>query len=305
MITPGQVKRKEDKDMGENPTSYVLCYLPGGMAREIIGIISGSRFLIREIRLRRNGVCTVVTNAGSFPLFSRLDGEAIEGVVARLCRGSLYAFLDSISAGYISLSHGIRVGVVGVAKYDGDRLVGVSEISALNFRIPHTAPDICADLYRDWLFTDMENLLILAPPSGGKTTVLRSLARFIGSGRLAKRVVVVDERYEFDPCDYRDSTVDILQGYRRGLGTEVAVRTMSPEVILVDEIASVEDATALRMALGVGVRVIATAHGTTPTSLLAREHLASLLRDGCFSHFCNIKRVDGEFLLSSPERIAV
>ncbi len=302
---PSKTKGDKDMDKYKSVLSSVLNYLPGGISRELSGIIAGSHLSIREIRLRKDGVSGIVTNAGSFPLLSRVDGEAIEAVVNRLCRGSVYAFLDSINAGYIPLSHGVRVGIVGEAKYDAGRLVGVSGISALNFRIPTLIGDFCGELYREWLSTPMENLLILAPPCGGKTTALRSLAHCIGTGREAKKVVVVDERFEFDPSDYRGSTVDILQGYRRGLGTEVAVRTMSPEVILVDEIATPDDAQALRLAIGVGIPVIATAHGTDPKSLTAREHLTSLLRDGCFSRFCNIQRLDGGFSVSKAERIAI
>ncbi len=299
-------KNGRDKgDMSGKRLYLAIGYLPDAMAREIDGILRGSRLEIREIRLRAVGACSVVTDRGSFPLSSRIELGGLEKIVERLCRGSIYAFRECINAGYIPLSLGVRVGIVGEARYDGERLVGVSGISALSFRIPTAACSFDEELYRSWLSLKGENLLILAPPSGGKTTALRALARFIGTGRGSRRVVVVDERCEFDPEDYRGCTVDILQGYRRGLGTEVAVRTMSPEVLLVDEIASAGDAAALRTAVGVGIPVVATAHGTDPASLLAREYLASLLRDGCFSRFCGIENRGGSFYVTPPSEIAV
>ncbi|MBR3680835.1 MAG: hypothetical protein IKL79_02380 [Clostridia bacterium] len=291
--------------MGENAVYSVLGYLPNAMEREIRGILRGARLSVREIRLRAFGVSSLVTDLGGFPLYSRVCAAELEKITEGLCRGSAYAYLECIKAGYIPLSRGVRVGIVGEARYKEGGLVGISAISSLCFRIPCAACDLCGELYGEWRELGEENLLILAPPSGGKTTALRSLARKIGTGRSAKRVVVIDERCEFDPEDYVGASVDILQGYRRGVGTEIAVRTMSPEVLLVDEITTAEDAEALRTALGVGIPVIATAHGTHPRSLLQREQLASLIRSGAFSLFCSIRRQGAGFLVSRLEKIAV
>ena len=290
--------------MNDSALNYAVGYLPDRISRELCGVMRGSRLSVREIRLRSFGVCEVVTDGGSFPLLSRIDGYGMEKTVKRLCRGSPYAYIESIKSGYIPLSHGVRVGIVGEARYEGQRLVGISEISALNFRIPTALSNFAEGLYREWLAT-RGNLLILAPPSGGKTTALRSLARLIGTGRDARRVVVVDERCEFNPADYENSLVDILQGYRRGIGTEVAVRTMSPEVLLVDEISSTSDADALRSAVGVGVPIIATAHGTEPRSLLMRKPIAKLLYDGCFSHYSVIRAAGGGFVISPLSEIKI
>ena len=283
----------------------VFEYLPMRFVREIRGMLAGSRLEIREIRLRACGISTVATDGGSFPLLSRIGADGIEKTVQKLCRGSVYAFYDRINSGYIPLPRGIRVGIVGEARYDGERTVGVSAIGALCFRIPCSTLAVADGLYSDWVSLGKESLLILAPPSGGKTTALRSLASLIGRGSGLCRVVVVDERFEFDPSDYVGATVDILQGYRRGVGTEIAVRTMSPDVLLVDEICSVEDAEAIRTAVGVGIPLIATAHGTGMESVLARGYLSGLVVDGCFSRFCSIKREAGGFVISMPEKIAI
>ena len=283
----------------------VFEYLPTGFVREISGMLRGSRLEIREIRLRSAGLSTLLTDGGAFPLLSRIDADGIEKTVQKLCRGSVYAYSDGINSGYIPLARGIRVGVVGRASHDGERMVGVSRLSSLCFRIPCSPIGVADGLYSEWLSLGRESLLILAPPSGGKTTVLRSLASLIGRGQGLSRVVVIDERFEFDPLDYIGATVDILQGYRRGVGTEIAVRTMSPDVLLVDEICSAQDAEAIRTAVGVGIPLIATAHGTDMDSVCARGHLWGLVSDGCFSRFCRIEKRAGGFVISSPERIAI
>ena len=280
----------------------VIGWLPARLGREIVGIARGSRHGIREIRLRATGPSAVVTDAGNFPLFTRVTQAELEGVVDKMCRGSLYAHRTDMNDGYISVG-GIRVGVVGEARYDGGRQVGVSAVSSLSFRIPTGRCDFAAELYSVWKLLG-GGLLIVAPPSGGKTTALRALAGLIGSGRDGRRVVAVDERCEFDPAEYDTASVDILQGYRRGQGIEIAVRTMSPEVLMVDEIASVGDAAAVSLAMGVGVPVIATAHGTDTLSLTRRTFLRELLGDGFFTHVCPIRRCGGGFCLAPVESVA-
>ena len=136
-------------------------------------------------------------------------------------------------------------------------------------------------------------MLIYSAAGEGKTTAIRSLARLIGSGKRPYRVVVADERSEFDEGAYRSAHVDVLKGYKRSLGIEIAIRTMSAEVLIVDEISSPEDARALLLAIGAGVDVIATAHGRRVSEISKRPHMRELIGAGLFSSFCSLKR-EGE-----------
>ena len=132
-------------------------------------------------------------------------------------------------------------------------------------------------------------MLICSPAGQGKTTAIRSLARLIGSGREAKRVVAVDERCEFDSSEYCDAHVDILRGYRRAVGVDIAIRTMSAEVLIVDEISSSEDAKAMMSALGAGVTVIATAHADSLIGAAKRAYIRELILGGLFDSVCIIR----------------
>lgn len=280
----------------------VLGWLPIRLGREIESLLRGSRHSVCEIRLRASGLSSVVTDGGDFPLFARVTAAELEGVVDKMCLGSLYAHRTDINDGYISVG-GVRVGVVGEARYDTEGRIGVFSVASLSFRIPTGVCHFGAELYSRWL-SHCGNLLIVAPPSGGKTTALRALAGLIGSGRGGRRVVAVDERCEFDPAEYTGASVDILQGYRRGQGIEIAVRTMSPEVLMVDEIATERDAEAVFLAMGVGIPVIATAHGTDLLSLTRRDFIRGLLGEGLFTHICPIRREGGGFFLAPTELVA-
>lgn len=285
--------------------SGVLDCLPPPLVRELRGILRGTGSQMREVRLRAHGVSTVVLGGREYPLYTRVGADGLSSVLAAVCGGSVYAHRDEISDGSLALPSGVRVAVAGEAKYDGGHIVGVDKISSVLFRIPGGVCDFAPFLLDGWRENDCQNMLVCAPPMGGKTTALRALAGLIGSGEGRRRVVVVDERGEFDPADYKTASVDILRGYRRGRGTEIAVRTMSPGVIVVDEIASADDAAAVRLAVGVGVPVIASVHAACISDLLSRDFVAGLVRDGSFSLGTVITSVGGKYVASAPTPLAV
>ena len=261
----------------------VLGALPRGMAREIEEIarsVPDIEGALAEVRVRRDGQSSLFMHGSSYPLFYRVGGSEMDEMLSRLTGGAAYAHKDTVSRGYI-IYEGIRVGVSGLARYDGDK-VGVAKIDSLVFRLGGGECSFGEELWRSWHRIGMPNMLLAAPPVGGKTTALRALAKYIGSGRDSLHVVVVDERCEFDPADYRDADVDILRGYRRSSGIELAFRTMSAEVIIADEIATRGEADALFAAWGAGVRLISSIHAASLSDLYLRDCIAPLLGAGVF-----------------------
>ena len=192
----------------------------------------------------------------------------------------MYAHRDTVASGYVSY-HGMRVGISGAARYDGDS-IGVGEINTLVFRVGYVECSFADKLYEFWVSSGKASTLIAAPPSGGKTTALSSLARLIGGGNDRMRVALIDERGEFYAEDYADLSVDVLSRYRRRDGIELAYRTMNAEVIMVDEITRDEDCNALLSAHGVGCSLIATVHAMDVDDVARRECLAPLIRAGVF-----------------------
>ena len=173
-------------------------------------------------------------------------------------------------------------------------MVGVGDISSLVFRIPSGECSFAARLYGEWLLIG-GGMLICSRAGEGKTTAIRALARLIGSGERPRRVVVVDERCELDVTEYRDAHVDILRGYRRATGVEIAIRTMSAEVLMVDEISSYDDSRAMLSAIGAGVIVIATAHAQSLADALKRGYIRELVDGGLFDAACFISRRGDSF----------
>lgn len=273
--------------------------LPVRVKNEIRRVCDSRRGLsdLGEIRVRAEGVCTVIVGRERVKLRSTITSEECEETVRRLCDGALYAHRDSIGEGYISIGSGIRVGVVGVAKYDGGDMVGVSDIRSLVYRIPRLECAFRDELYSVYKEDVRSGMLIYSPPGVGKTTALRSLAAMLGSGRESRHVCVIDERFEFPEEDFLGTEVDILGGYRRRTGIEIATRTMSPDVIMLDELGG-DDAEEVRGIVRCGVPIIATAHAGSYEELMSRESLAPLIRCGAFDVFVGIACRGGEYSLT-------
>lgn len=280
-------------------TERVIDILPPRLAEEIVRLASGRRggiSDIREIRIRRGGACSLLIGSESIRLYRSIDRDETDALMSRLVGGALYAHRDSIASGYLSLEGGVRVGVCGSAAYDGERLVGVSDMRSLIFRIPSGRCEFADELYSVFCEGIGQGMLIYSPPGVGKTTALRSLASSVGSGRDPLRVCVVDERCEFSEEDYRGCEVDILKGYKRREGIEIATRTLSCDLIMIDELGA-DDAEALLGVVRCGIPLIATAHAAGCEELLAKPALRGLFDCSVFSVLVGISAEDGSYKL--------
>lgn len=290
--------------MIEKPRAeFALATLPTVIAEEIYRLATSRReglFGIREIRIRRGGACSIRFGKEDIRLFSTVSTEEMELTVDRLTRGALYAHRDSIAEGFISLPRGIRVGICGTAAYDGGGLVGISNMTSLLFRIPAGECDFADELYNIFSSKNYSGMLIYSPPGVGKTTAIRSLAGKLGSGKAAKKVVVIDERCELDEFDYIGCEVDILKGYKKPIGIEIATRTMSPDVIMIDEI-GVSDSEAILGTLRCGIPIVATAHAGSRDELLSKTSLRQLYECSVFDVAVGIYYINGEYLLRAEE----
>ena len=282
----------------------VLGILPKAMRGEILRFASsrlGGVREIREVRVRLSGRCSLIYKNEYIPLLSEISREDMENMVYKLCDGALYAHKESISSGFISIRGGVRVGVCGFARYEYKNIVHVSDMSSLVFRIPIGKCDFEEELFAAWDEGVASGMLIYSAPGIGKTTALRALARHIGSGRSARRVVVVDERCEFPDGDFAACEVDILKGYRKRQGLDIAARTMSPEVVMIDEVGA-DDAPALLGVLRFGVPIIATAHAATLNELYSKPAITPLIESGAFDVFLGISRSGDRYSVSVERR---
>ena len=275
-----------------------LTYVPTKVRDGVAGYLHRTRTpsgAVNEIRLRVGGATALSVAGRNVSLSECISADEMKQTFRRVCGGAVYAHRDDICRGFISLEGGIRVGVCAEARYDRDKVVGVGEVSSLVFRIPSHVCPFAPSLYARWQQLGRGGMLICSGAGEGKTSTIRALSGLIGSGESPLRVVAVDERCEFDPSKYRGAHVDILRGYRRALGVDIAIRTLSAEVIVVDEVSSPEDSRAMLSAIGAGVTVIATAHARSLRDAMRREYIRSLVNEGLFDTVCVISRQNGHF----------
>lgn len=128
-----------------------------------------------------------------------------------------------------------------------------------------------------------KSILFLGRPGVGKTTKLREISRLVAD-ELGKRVVVVDTSNEIagdgdtpHPAIGHARRMQVTQPqYQKDIMIE-AVENHTPEVIVVDEIGTEEEAQAARTIAERGVMLIATAHGNSLESLIKNPTLSDLV----------------------------
>ena len=222
----------------------------------------------------------------------------LEAVVDAATGRSRYAAAETLRQGYLTAEGGFRIGLCGLAVTERGRVETVRDLSSLSIRIPRQRPGIGAALAEEWLAAGMPNLLILGAPGEGKTTLLRDLVRAV-SGR-GIRVGLADERGEVaalfrgvpqldvGPC------TDVLEGCPKALALPMLLRTMTPRVLAVDEVAVEADAEALELGANSGAALLATAHAASRRELEGKALFRRLLDRGIFARAVLIRRQGAE-----------
>lgn len=218
--------------------------------------------------------------------------QDVEYTVGRLCAGSLYRYADSLKRGYIVTSEGIRAGIYGEAIYEDGRLSSVDGFCGINLRIPHRVKGVGEAFCTEFFANGICPVLIFSPPGVGKTTLIREMAVILSRKYC---VAVIDEKGEIFPrsTDAECGMCDILRGYSKPDGMEMAVRTLAPQVIMCDEIGMKDDIAAILSVQNSGVPLIATAHGDSIASLLEKPNIKCLAESGVFSKYVRLSRSMG------------
>ena len=205
----------------------------------------------------------------------RISKQQINNIFELVTKSSIYAYGKYVNDGYVTLSGGNRVGIVGDCTVTDGKITAVSEIYSMNFRIAHEKIGVSDSIIKH-IFSDGKifNTLIVSPPACGKTTILRDVARNLGTFKSFNKIFVcalIDERYELAGTRGRNRNLDIgennfvVSGCSKMSGIYIATRSMAPDVIIVDEICSETDYKAALYARNSGVSIIASVHGKDET----------------------------------------
>ena len=215
--------------------------------------------------------------------------KEIDECFNKLCHYSVYSYKENINAGFITVE-GCRVGVCGNAVVKDKEIYSVKNISSLNFRFAKQVKTSAEEVLKKVYTNNFESLIIIGSPSSGKTTLLREMCRLVSSGYNScfLKCAIIDEREEIAAASEGVNSfdvginTDVLSAYPKKEGIIIALRTLSPDVIFLDEIGSAKEAEFVTEGLNAGVKFVCTVHADSFEEALKREKCLKLLKSGFF-----------------------
>lgn len=257
----------------------------------------GSRYLGIE-----NGTCIFIMEQERWERrdLYLMNMQDIGEMMSYISNYSLYAYKEEIRQGYITIEGGHRVGLAGGVATEQGKLTGICHVSFLNIRIAHERRD-CAGEILPYIRQKgkIYSTLLFSEPGAGKTTFLRDCIRLLSTGTREEpgaKVCVVDERSEIAAChlgipqnDLGPRT-DVLDGAGKADGMLMLLRSMSPQVLAVDELGGEADFAAVEQAVYAGCRVIGTVHAGSVEELARKPYLHRWVEQQVFQRYIGITR---------------
>lgn len=277
----------------------MLPFFPAVIAEPLAKIPKSEQIRVQEIRLRAGrplqiisgGQAHILTKTGGY---TRLFAEGIpvsrlilDTVFQSVCEHSIHSYQEEIRQGFVTAAGGCRVGLCATAVMKEGKIEALRYISGMNVRIACEMRGCAESLAAKVFGQSLCGLLVAGAPTSGKTTILRDLCRILGE---RYRVSVIDERSELAAMQHGESPfdmgvqTDVYAGFPKSCGIETAVRVMSPEVLVCDELGGTKETEALLPALHTGVHLVASAHAGSIAELYARPQIKRLLDANAFSY---------------------
>lgn len=255
----------------------ILKYFPEKIEKQIENDIKDKFDTLEEIRLRVERPIVLKFSDTDKVIKYNVTTEDVLSTLQILCENSIYSYQNQIAEGFITVKGGHRIGISGSCAIENGKVINIRYIYSLNFRVARQVIGSSNSSLRHILNLEnnsVYNTLIVSAPGTGKTTILRDIIRQLSTGIkeikfLAINVGIVDERgeiaamYKGIPQNDIGIKTDIVENVSKNIGIRMLIRSMSPKVIVADEIGKKEDIEAIHYAVCSGCRGIFTAHGSS------------------------------------------
>ncbi len=262
--------------------------LPRPVARTLLQQPEGS---VREIRIRSGQRAIIRTGEESLSCGQELTAQQVEQMAEALCEHALYARVEEQRSGFVTLRGGHRMGLCGRVLLQGQSVRALREISSLCIRIAGQWRG-AADRLLPYLTDEdqrVRSTLIVGLPGTGKTTMLRDACRRLSE--MGVRTGIVDERSEIAAMSGGVAQLcvgpntDVLDGCSKEAGLRWMLRSMSPDLLVTDELGTPMDAQAVMDCIAAGVAVLSTLHGREVQPVPTRGVMAQLVLHKAFERY--------------------
>lgn len=282
----------------------ILNLLPTTLADAINQIPPIDKDELEEIRVRIGRPIEIIMNGSDRSLSYIIQPEDAFHLMNKISQFSIYTLEEELKQGYITVSGGHRIGLAGKVILEQGKVKAIRDISSFNIRIAREKIGIAEPVIPFLFQNDWFNTMVIGPPQTGKTTMLRDIARIISTGirekgMRARKVGIVDERSEIAGCVKGvpqltfGNRVDVLDACPKAEGMMMMIRSMSPDVLIVDEIGRKQDAEAIQEAVHAGIKLMMTTHGTSLEEMKNRPSLKEILEQRIFQRFVVLSRKSG------------
>ena len=260
---------------------------------------------VQEIRLRADKPLCIIKRGKAYFLAENgkittiengyiVSKSEVEVCFLKLCKYSVHAYKSELREGFITTEQGHRVGIGGNFRNSG---ITVDSVTSMNIRLAREYPSCGRNIVKRFYSKGTGSLIIAGEPSSGKTTLIRDLAVLLTNDSFSKprKICIVDSRNEI--CGYNrghytfnvgDNT-DIITGLNKSEGIMQAIRVLSPEIIICDEISGISDSKAVRDCLNSGVELITTVHAANKNDMLSKPQIKLLIDSGAFKYVALLK----------------
>ena len=262
--------------------------LPRHLKEKLYRLSKADMLAAEEIRLRAGAGLSLLCGGGERLMDrGRISSRELADIVCSASNSSIHTVSANIREGFVTSESGHRIGICGTAAVKDGEICGINSYSSLTIRIAKeikTAAEGLPELISAGC--GLSSVLIISPPGGGKTTLLRDLVRRISGQGI--RVALADERGEI--AAVRDGApsldvgpcTDVMDMAPRSEAAMFLLRAMTPQVIAMDEISSAREMEAARAIAGCGTAIFATAHGGSIEELKTKKRYRTLFEEGVF-----------------------